>query len=423
MRKIVVLVAGLLIAIAAITGCSNRGSERGKVILRFWSHQNVPWNINNEEFIAGFMEENPGISIEYEAFPYGDFEQKTQTALISKTGGADIFELWGGWVLDFSPTGALAPVPEQFINELKADSYEPVLASFFYDGKYYGVPIEFNAEYGGMLVLKPYFDSHNIKYPSTWDEAIGIAREHAVTRNGVMELRGFDYIGSDTLLFTYLSMILSKGGTYLEDGGHRFNFNTPIAREALQKLRDYILVDKITSIDAFLGGNPGVDYYVFMGESLMAPRGMWTIPTGKEMYDAELGVDIDYIPSPFYGPEKKWAAETGWGLVVNSGTSHPDEAWKFVEYCLRPENIFKSVVARGNIPPRRSVAKDPAYLAAIPYAKPIVDVLDGASYVGYINTDVMKEELDNAFIDMIQNGVSVEATLQRFTDNANARAK
>jgi multiple sugar transport system substrate-binding protein len=421
MRKFLGLLAAVLVI---ITGCSKGGgSGSGTVTLRYWTHQNVPWNNSNDELAAGFMKENPDIKIVIEAFPYADFEQKTQTALISKTGGADIFELWGGWALDFAPTGALAPVPDIFINELKADSYEPVLAAFFYDGKYYGVPIEFNAEYGGMLVLKPYFDEHNIKYPVTWDEMINIAKANAVIENGVMTLRGFDYVGSDTLTFTYLSMILSKGGSYLEDGGHRFNFNTPIAREAMQKLCDYILVDKITSIDAFLGENLGVDHYIFIGESLMAPRGMWTIPTGKEMYDVDLGVDFDYIPSPFYGPEKKWAAETGWGLVVNAGTQYPDEAWKFVEYCLRPENIMKNVVARGNIPPRKSVAKDPAYLAAIPYAKPEVDALDGASFIGYINTDVMKEEMNNTLLDIVQNGVSVEAALQNLTGKLNERAQ
>ncbi|MDR0876787.1 MAG: extracellular solute-binding protein [Treponema sp.] len=430
MRKITAAALVLLAVMLAITGCSKKeaasggssGGSGGTVTLRFWSHQNIPWNDSNEGFIAGFQKENPNIKIEYEAFPYEDFEQKTQTSLLSKSGGADIYELWGGWALDFTSTGALAVVPDKFINELKADSYEPVLAAFNYNGKYYGVPIEFNAEYGGMLVLKPFFDSHNIKYPTTWNEMISIAKANTVSRNNFFDVRGFDFLGADTMTYTYLSMILSKGGNYLEDGGHRFNFDTPIAREALSTLRNYIVVDKITNLDGFTN-TEGVEYGVFNGVTLQAPRGMWTIPTGKETYGVELGTDFDYIPSPFYGDQKKWAAETGWGLVVNGGSAHQEEAWKFVEYLLRPENILQNAIDRGNIPPRKSVARDPKYLAAVPFAKPVLDVLEGASFVGYINTDVMKNAIDNAFVDYVEGGASLDATITRINNELNEYAQ
>lgn len=35
--------------------------------------------------------------IKLETFPYDEFESKVQTALIDGEGGADIYELWGGW--------------------------------------------------------------------------------------------------------------------------------------------------------------------------------------------------------------------------------------------------------------------------------------------------------------------------------------
>jgi multiple sugar transport system substrate-binding protein len=350
-----------------IGGCSKKGgpeggpgSGGGTITLKFWTHQNIPWNESNDRLAAGFMRENPHIKIEIEAFPYGDFEQKTMTALSSKTGGADIFELWGGWILDFAPTGALAPAPDALIDVIKDDTYDPVLTGVQYNGKYYGVPIEFNQEGAGLLILKPWFEERQIPYPASWEEMIDIARTYRIYRDGEFELKGWNFISNDTFTFTLTAMIVSKGGSYLEDGDRRFNFDTPIAKEALQTLADYVRVDHLTDISTFLGSGFDNEYEVFNGTGLMAPRGFWTIPTGKEMYGAEYGKDFDYIGLPFYGPQKKWVAETGWSQVVNAGTQYPEEAWKFVEYCHRTENLIQMAIDRGMIPPQRSAA----YLAA-----------------------------------------------------------
>jgi multiple sugar transport system substrate-binding protein len=420
-----------LLAVAVLsfaTGCSKKeeasgGGGGGTKNLRFWTHQNVPWNDSNDALAAGFMKENPDIKLEIEAFPYADFEQKTQTALASKTGGADIFELWGGWILDFAPSGALSPAPDHLIDAIKNDCYDPVLKGVSHNGKYYGVPIEFNQEGAGLLINKPWFEEHGIAYPTTWDEMIDIARKNRIYNNGEFELKGWNFISNDTLVFTYTAMIVSKGGNYLENDGHKFNFETPIAKEALQTLANYVTVDHLTDISTFLGSGFDNEYEIFLGTGLMAPRGFWTIPTGKEMYGVEWGKDFDYIALPFYGPEKKWVAETGWSQVVNAGTQYPEEAWKFVEYCHRTENLIQMAIDRGMIPPQKTAATSPVYLSALPYAKPIVDSLDGAQHIGYINTDVMKVSLVNVFVDMVQNGVSVDAAVKRLTEECNAVAK
>jgi ABC-type glycerol-3-phosphate transport system substrate-binding protein len=71
---------------------------------------------------------------------------------------------------------------------------------------------------------------------------------------------------------------------------------------------------------------------------------------------------------------------------------------------MRPENLREVNIECAMIPPRKSVAHDPAFLEAMPYAKPIVDVLDGAKYVGYVNTDILKEAITEQFVDMVLNG-------------------
>lgn len=424
MRKLIVIFLTLTLILGLMACTNGKGtSSSEQVTLKYWSHVDEDaWIASEDKMIASFEKENPNIKIVRESFPYDEFEQKVQTSLISKSGGADIYELWGGWAIDFASTGCFSPVPDVLISDLKNDCYEPVLGAMLYDGKYYGVPLEFNAEYGGMLVLKPYFDEHNIAYPTTWDDMIKIAKENSKSNGEVFDMRGFDFISFDTLPYTWLSMILSSGGSYLEgDKGDKVNFDTAIAKETLQKLVDYVKVDKVTNIASLTGEQLENHDWLFMGESLMAIRGMWTITTGTGDYKLEYGKDFDYIQSPFYGSEKRWAAETGWGMAVNSSSQYTDAAWKFVEFCLRPENLLQINIDCGMIPPRKSVAHDPAYVKAVPYAAPILDVLDGASFIGYFNTDTFKEAICNMFVDIIQNGTSIDDAISGLNDTLNSK--
>lgn len=419
-NKLIYLLTALLIIMSLLAGCQGSsgpggGNDEGNIVLKYWTHLETPWNISNDKLIAAFEEEFPHIKIDVEAFPYDDFEQKVQTSLLSKSGGADIYELWGGWAYEYSNTGVFSPVPDELIGDLIDDCYAPVLGAFEYNGSYYGVPMEFNAEYGGMLINKPYFDENNLTVPATWDDMIALAAEHSVSKGDIFDMRGLDFISFDTLPYTWLSMILSSGGNYLE--GDTFNFDTDIAKETLQKLVDYVKVDKVTNIEALLGSELENHDQLFLGEALMAPRGIWTIPSGDEDYGLEYGVDFSYAAMPFYGDKKLWAAETGWGLAVNAGSEYEEAAWEFVSFCLRPENLLGLNIDRGMIPPRKSVAHKQEFVDAVPFAKPILDVLDGASFIGPINTDILKESICAMFADIVQNNTPIDEAVAALNEN------
>ncbi|MCL2486903.1 MAG: ABC transporter substrate-binding protein, partial [Oscillospiraceae bacterium] len=145
----------------------------------------------------------------------------------------------------------------------------------------------------------------------------------------------------------------------------------------------------------------------------------WTVGSGVYDLGLKYGVDFDYIQTPFYGSQKRWAAETGWSLGVNSASANTEAAWKFVEFCLRPENLLQINIDCDMIPPRVSVAHDPDYLAAVPYAAPILDCIDGASFVGYFNTDTLKEAICDAFVEIILNDMSVDDAVAEINDALN----
>jgi len=421
MKRVLVFVLVIVFAMSLMAGCGGSGDNdtAGKTTLTFWCHIDNVWNAEQDKIIDEFMADNPDIVIQKEAFPYDDFEQKTQTSLMEKSGGADIYSLWGGWAVDYASTGVFSPVPEDFIDGIIEDSYDPVLGGFEYDGQYYGIPLEFNNEYGGMLVSVPKFKEFGIDYPTTWDDMISIAKEHTVREGNLFKFRGFDFPAWDATTYIWLSMILSSGGEYMTDDD-QFNFSTPIGIKTMQEMVDYVVVDQITNTEGITGGEEMEPYQKFyLGDSLMVPRGPWVVPEGWEEYDLTYGEDYEYVSMPFYGEDKLFAAETGWGLAVNANSDNQDAAWKFVEFWSEKDRLLEYNKACGLIPPYKSLAHDPSLIEEMPYLEPLIDILDGGKFIGYFNTDILKEAVSNMFVDLCENGGSVEDAVKSLDDTLN----
>ena len=142
-RIVSLILCGLMVFSAA--GCSGGGENKaGKddVTLTMWTHINEPWNAAYKDAIKEFESENEGVRIKLETFPYDEFESKVQTALIDGEGGADIYELWGGWALDFTPYGTLMELPEEMAEKVREENYEPTYGAHEYEDKMYGIPLE-----------------------------------------------------------------------------------------------------------------------------------------------------------------------------------------------------------------------------------------------------------------------------------------
>lgn len=424
MKKMLALLLTALLLSTFVGGAS----VAEQTVVKFWTHQNIAWNASYELLIAEFEAANPDIKIEYTNFPYDDFEAKIQTSLIAEGVGADVYEVWGGWMLDFVDTGILSETPEAFVAELREDAFAPVLGTLEKDGKFYGAPVEFNIEYGGLLVNKTLFEENSIPYPTTWAEVLDTAKNVAVPNGIAMDMRGLEFGQRDNLVANWLSMILQKGGSYIMEDG-TIDFTTPEAIEAMTEMVSYISELGVTNLDSTTYSQ-GIDGHSFlsMDEAYMVTRGPWVISDCIESYGRVMGEDIDYIAQPaFYeGQPQKWVAETGWSLCVPKNTKVADAAWKFIEFILEPENLIRHNIACAQVPPRASVASDPAYLEQMPYMAPLLNILPDAQFIGAFNTDVLKEYLVQMYTSVVSGDgkyTSVEDACQKLTADLQASMK
>jgi len=429
MKKLLTVLLALVMLLALV-GCGSKSSDAAKsdgdtVELVWWAHHEEQWVNTYKKVIEGFEAENPGIKIKLETFPYDEFESKVLTSLSSQSGGADIYEMWGGWGVDYAPTGALAALPDSIASVIVNDAYEPTYGSLYHESKLYGLPLEFNIEYGGMLVNLNLLNDNGLKPAETWADLVSQAKSLTVEGDNGLVQKGFDFCNLDSVTYLYTAMILQQGANYRNEDG-TFNFTSEEAKKAFEELASLLTTNKVTEPGELVNAEIIGYNELFAGLTAYVPRGPWVVPTGVASeeeggFALEMGKDFDYVALPAYGEEVKFVAETGWSLAINSKSEKQEAAFKFIDYLFRDDVASIINLGCGTIPAKKSVATSDAYVELCPYAKPLVKILDKAGYIGAFNTDNFKEIIANHLVDYTSNKyTSVDECLKGIETECNA---
>lgn len=389
------------------------------ITLRVWTHQNTSFNAGYEALAAEYMKQNPGVEIVFETFDYDTYIQTLQTALPAKT-EADILQMFGSWVCSYAMGGNLAEMPASVasVDEATAKLLAAPIGGYICDGKPYGIPQEFNIEYGAVLFNTRIADevgATNYKDGwATWDEAIEDLQKMAVVQDGVMTRAGLNFTGSDGIATMFHSLYLQFGGQYLKDGA--YTVNTPEGLKTLElmkRLVDAGLVDPVLYNDE---ENWVGDSY-FAETSAAGLVGPWAIPEYSDDFPEVAAVTI-YQPLPSVGEKPVFAAASGWGLTVSANSKVQQAAWDFVKFVtLDSANALQWNLASGTLP---AVAEDitgdsaQKLVAEFPFFEPFLALLPYGQYEGqFPDRDfVWYEVVYPEVLNFLQGNATAEETLQ-----------
>lgn len=427
MKRKMVAALALLMTASMLAGCGSDSSSEGdknsegKTTLTFWCHQNEPWVKSYEEMAEKFEKENPEYTVDVQDYPYDVYNEKIQTAITSSTAGPDIIAVWGGMAPNFIGTDALSEVPEDLAKELDEDYMEPTVGSYKKNGKYYGVPMEYNLEYGGMVVNKKLFDEAGLSYPTTWEELRNVSGSVSVQNGDLVEMKGFEMFDTDSLICNYLAMILQQGGQYLEEDDS-VNFATTEGVTAMNEILDMIKNGECDLTHLTDGEYCFND--VYQDKGYMASVGSWAIGEGTDTYDLEYGTDFEYVSVPQYGSQMAFASETGWGLIVPENSKNKDAAWEFISFFSEPENLVEHNIACSQLPPRKSLLTNEKYIEEMPQVEFLLDILPNGQWMGPYNTSDMRAILNQTFLNLCQEeNPDVESALKEASEQITAECK
>jgi multiple sugar transport system substrate-binding protein len=408
MKRAFALALAVLMSVSLLAGCGNSsskssassGSKSSKTTLTLWCHENEPWEKSYKAMAAKFEKAYPKYTVKVQSYPYKVYNNKIQTALTSKTPGPDIVAVWGGAAPSFIESDALSQVPASLSKELDSDYMAPTTGIYKKDGKYYGVPMEFNLEYGGMVVNKKLFDKAGITYPATWSDLRKVSKQVAKKNGDVVTTKGFEMIDEDALICNFLAMILQQGGQYLQSDGS-INFATPEGIAAMNEILSMVK-DGECDLENLTAGQYCYND-VYQNKGYMSSVGSWAIGEGTDTYKLKYGTDFEYVKVPQYGKQMAFASETGWGLVVPANGAHTDAAWKFVEFFSKPENLVQHNIACNQLPPRKSLLTSEEYKKAMPNVAFLLDILPYGQWMGPYNTSDMRDIFNQMFINLCKD--------------------
>ncbi len=398
----------------------------GKIEIRVWGHQAPAFNEASQKMFADFMAANPNVTIKYETFPWEVFIQTIQTSLPAGN-TADVILIPGGYTCRYASGGQLLEVPADVmtLDAAKDIFFDAPLGGQTCDGKLYGFPAEYNLEYGGAYVNPALFEAAGLTYPpqwQTWDDVVADARKlTTVGSDGVMTVAGLHYTNSDQLFTYFLAGILEQGGTYFAEDGKHFNFNSPEAVATIQKLMDMAQKDGIVDPIIFNQDSEWVGDSFAQGHNAIGVLGSWYAGDAKIGYP-DLKFDYVTLP-PLMGTQHKFVSVGGWGYVVGKSTKNPELAWKLAAFLGANEaNVMFFNTKSATIPAMKSVAADPKYVEAVPFAAAVLPILGNGAYQGNLtDSDQLSYEIIYpTILDAIQGNLTAEEAANNINEAANA---
>lgn len=299
----------------------------------------------------------------------------------------------------------LADVPADVISLSEAQNtfFAAPLAGSICNDTLKGVPVEYNLEYGGVLVN---VDKYQAKFSrptpnwSTWEtfvaEAAALTEYDAA---GMPMANGLDIDPSwaQPAKHLFFSQILQRGGSYWSTRGDSFDFSTPAAHASLTAMVDWIVRDKamflslIPPIETFvvhrlLGGATGYGWNdPSKPLSIMGYIGTWGIGGANSIRPAGNTIRLDFFTvPPMLGTTHKFVQNSGWAFAVPRTSKHQRVAWDIVKsIALSPEAMRKWSAVTTALPALRANGSAAA-ASRDPLLAKVQPLLEAGQWVGYI---------------------------------------
>jgi len=299
--------------------------ESETITLKYWGL----WEPEDlvAQIINDYRADHPNVTIQYVRQSSKDYRERLQSSL-AKGDGPDIFRWHNTWLPMLK--NDLEPLPQTIYSPSEFDSlfYPIAKKDVFFNGSYYGLPLEFDAL--SLYVNQDMFVSQpDLKVPTTWDNL----------RQTAFKLRKLDAKGrlvtAGVALGTasnvdHFSDIL--GLMILQNGGDPGKPDDQAVTSALKFYTLFATQDK--SWDASLPNST----YAFATEKVA----MILAPSWRALEIKQINPQLNFkiYPAPqLPGTNVSWA--TYWIEGVSKKSANPQAAWEFIKYLSSQEVMTK----------------------------------------------------------------------------------
>ena len=320
--------------------------------------------------IRAYTSQHPYVSITYKKYRYGEYEEALLNAW-ARNQGPDIYAIPSSWITKYKDD-FITPMPKTTtmayyrlvktlgireeikfeyktqntisLNYLKSNFVDIVSNDVINDNAIYGLPLSMDT-----LVLFYNKDLLNLAHipqpPTTWQQFID-----NVTRLTILDAEG-NIIQSGASLGTasnipratdILSLIMLQYGTKMTTGKTvTFDSPSPSAPDkvpGLEALNFYTyFANPIKEVYSWNAKMPDALDSFANGKTAFFFGYQYQIPT-IESKSQRLNYDI--APFPQLSPQNEINYANYWVLSTSQASSYKNEAWDFIQFATKPENVI-----------------------------------------------------------------------------------
>jgi multiple sugar transport system substrate-binding protein len=400
------------------------------VTVTFLRHDNPAYRQADDAFFGEYKTAHPKVTITDTSIDYASLTSRLLADLKTDKLGVDLVRIPPSWVCSFAAN--LADVPKDIVSLSDAQNtfFPAPLQGSTCNGVLKGLPMEFNLEYGGVVVN---VDKYMTKFghaPAWADWNAFITDAAALTEyDSAMKpaANGLDIDPGwpQPAKHIFFSQILQRGGKYWSASGDTFDFSTAQAKAALTDMVSWVKEKKVMHSSLIPAKNTFVTTRLALGAtgygwgeaskplSIIGYVGTWglTDTMGQKPMGSNTRYDFVTLP-PMVGTEHKFVQNSGWALAVPKTSKNQKEAWDVARaLALSPEAMRKWSATTGALPALRANGT-PAVAAADPTLLKVQPLLDKGQWVGYIPAGAI-ETVEGAIVSNFFDAANDRKTIDK----------
>jgi multiple sugar transport system substrate-binding protein len=351
-KSIVTFAVAALVAATATTAAARVSGGQKVTTITFWHAYAT--NAASPELqrltkivIPRFEQLNPSIKVNQVPFDYNSLQQKLTT---SAAGGTlpDVIRSDIAWVPQYAKLGVFAPLDKLMpdFKKLSKVVYPGSLATNFYKGHYYGLPLDTNTRV--LMYNQQALASAGITSPpATFAQLQADAPK--LKAKGI-----YAFADSGTGGWNILPWIWSGGGsltnaTFTKASGY---LNSPKTVAAVQFLVNLYKQGAIPNLITGDQGALGTEDGLAQGKYATILDGPWMFPIFRSAYP-EFHLQTNPVPA---GPGGSVSVVGGEDIVMTSSSKHQAADAQFIRFMLSPWAQTQMAHA-GQMPVRTDVTK------------------------------------------------------------------
>lgn len=355
-----------------------------------------------DAMITAFEEQNPGITVNVETAPFGDYFTELQTR-IAGGDAPDVYELNYENFVTYASRGALLDVTDRLAGdpELGEAIYPQALDAFALDGAQYGLP----ASFSNVLLFynQELFDEAGVAYPTAdwiWEDELAAAEQLADPDAGVWGMN------APVTYNEFYKTAAQNGCEIVADDGS-VTIDEPACVEALQFMVDPVANLNLQPSEADLSGLGDTDLFL-QGQIAMITTGIWMIPQFSE---APFAWDIALEP----GNTTKAHHFFSNAVVISNDTEQADAAWLWQSFLsASPEAAQLRIDANWELPAITDQALLDSWLEQTPpeSREVVFEALETlVTPPPFTNQALVQDELDTLFQQVLAGELTAEEAL------------